>query len=71
MLPHHRARVFPAVPILDTALAILMITASLRLAGEHDELAGLVIGLGVVTIASVFLIEPATTRAAGLAPHLP
>ena len=71
MLAHHRARVFPAVPILDTALAILMIGAALRLAGEQDELAGLVIGLGVVTIASVFLIEPATTRAAGLAPHLP
>ena len=66
MLPHHRARVFPAVPILDTALALLMIGAALRLAGERDEIAGFIIGLGVVTIASVFLIEPATTRAANI-----
>ena len=66
MLAHHRRRVFPAVPILDTALALLMIGAALRLAGERDELARFIIGLGVVTIASVFLIEPATTRAANI-----
>lgn len=66
MLPHHRSRVFPAVPILDAALALLMIGAAVRLAGEHDEIAGFIIGLGVVIIASVFLIEPATTRAAGV-----
>ena len=66
MLSHHRARVFPGVPILDTALALLMIGAALRLAGERDEVAGFIIGLGVVTIASVFLIEPATTRAANI-----
>ena len=66
MLTHHRLRVFPAVPALDTSLAILMIGAALRLAGEQDELAGFVIGLGVVIVASVFLIEPATTRAAGI-----
>jgi hypothetical protein len=64
MLAHHRARVFPGVPLLDTGLAILLIAAALRLAGDRDELAGLVIAVGVVTIASVFLIEPATTRAA-------
>ena len=64
MLPHHRARVFPAVPALDTALALLMILAAVQLAGDRDEIAGLIIGLGVVIIASVFLIEPATTRAA-------
>ena len=66
MLPHHRARVFPALPVLDSALALLMIAAAVRLAGEHDEIAGFLIGLGVVIVASVFLIEPATTRAARL-----
>ena len=64
MLPLHRARVFPAVPILDTGLALLMIGAAVRLAGNHDEAAALIIGLGIVIVASVFLIEPATTRAA-------
>ena len=66
MLPHHRARVFPALPIIDSALALLMIAAAIRLAGDYDGIAGFLISLGVVIIASVFLIEPATTRAARL-----
>jgi hypothetical protein len=66
MLPLHRARVFPALPVVDSALAVVMIVAAIRLAGEHDEVAGFLIGLGLVIIASVFLIEPATTRAARL-----
>ena len=48
------------------ALAVLMIVAATTLAGAHDEVAGLLIGLGIVTLASVTLIEPATTRAAGI-----
>jgi serine/threonine-protein kinase len=66
MLRQQRARVFPALPLVDAALAVLMIAAAMRLAEAHDEVAGLLIGLGVVTLASVTLIEPATTRAAGI-----
>lgn len=64
LLGQQRARVFPALPLLDSALAVLMIGGATRLAEAHDEVAGLLIGLGVVTLASVALIEPATTRAA-------
>ena len=64
MLREQRARVFPALPLIDATLAVLMIGAATRLAESHDEVAGLLIGLGVVTLASVALIEPATTRAA-------
>jgi len=68
MLRHHRARVFPALPIMDVALATSMLAAAARLAGTGapDEVAGLCLGLGIVTIASVALIEPETTRAARL-----
>jgi serine/threonine protein kinase len=66
LLPAQRRRVFPALPLVDAALAVLMIAAATRLAEAHDEVAGLLIGLGIVTLASVTLIEPATTRAAGI-----
>ena len=57
-------RVFPALPLVDATLAVLMIAAATRLAGAYDEMAGVLIALGVITLASVSLIEPATTRAA-------
>ena len=66
LLPAQRRRVFPALPLVDSALAVLMMVAATRLAEAHDEVAGLLIGLGIVTLASVTLIEPATTRAAGI-----
>ncbi|MBA3296784.1 MAG: serine/threonine protein kinase [Acidobacteria bacterium] len=66
MLAHHRRRVFPMLPVIDTALALSMLCAAARLAwtGAPDEIAGLCLGLGIVTVASVTVIEPATTRAA-------
>jgi hypothetical protein len=69
MLRHHRARVFPMLIWLDIALAVVMCSAAARLAwtGAPDEIAGLCLSLGIVTIASVTIIEPATTRAARLA----
>ena len=66
LLPAQRRRVFPALPLVDAALAVLMMIAATRLAEAHDEFAGLLIGIAVATLASVTLIEPATTRAAGI-----
>ena len=66
LLPEQRRRVFPALPLVDAALAVLMMIAATRLAEAHDEVAGLLIGIAVATLASVTLIEPATTRAAGI-----
>jgi hypothetical protein len=68
MLRHHRSRVFPMLPAIDIALALAMVAAAGRLAwsGAPDEVAGLCLSLGIVVIASVTIIEPATTRAAGL-----
>ena len=61
-----RQRVFPWVAIGDALLAILMITTGVALAGENDGLAGLLLSVASVILASVAFIEPATTRAAGL-----
>jgi hypothetical protein len=37
-----------------------------RIAGDHDEVAALILTAAVAMLASLALIEPATTRAAGL-----
>ena len=68
MLRNHRARVFPALAIIDVALAGSMLAAAARLAwaGAPDEIAGFCLSLGIVIIASVTIIEPTTTRAAKL-----
>jgi hypothetical protein len=65
-LRQHRARVFPWVALSDAALAVIMIAAALRL-DDRDAIAGLLITLGTIILASVVLIEPATTSSAGLA----
>jgi hypothetical protein len=66
MLARHRARVFPSLMLLDSGLALLMLLAAVRLVWNEapDEVAGLCLSLGIVTVASVTIIEPATTRAA-------
>jgi hypothetical protein len=61
----HRARVFPWVSVVDAALALLMIGAALQLE-NRDATAGLLLTLGTIILASVTLIEPATTSSAGL-----
>ena len=68
-LVEHRSRLFPAIVFSDALLAVtLLAVAALIAAGEHDEVAALFLSLAVVTLASLVLIEPATTRAADLSP---
>jgi tRNA A-37 threonylcarbamoyl transferase component Bud32 len=66
-LLEHRARVFPPVAILDTLLAaMLLAAATIIAAADHDGMAAILIALAAVMLASLSLIEPATTAAAGL-----
>jgi predicted Ser/Thr protein kinase len=65
-LQTQHARMFPWVAIGDALLAILMIGTGLALAGENDGLAGLLISVATVILASAAFIEPATARAAQL-----
>jgi serine/threonine-protein kinase len=66
MLIDHRARAFPAIAAVDTLLAGALFISGALIAGDHDAVAALLVGLAAVTLASLSLIEPATTRAAGL-----
>jgi hypothetical protein len=67
MLADHRARLFPAILCADATLALVFVAGGTFMAGQHDEVAALLLSVGVVTLASLALIEPATTRGAGLA----
>jgi serine/threonine-protein kinase len=67
-LMEHRARVFPAIAVLDTLLAGSLLVAAAIIAGDHDGIAAIFVALAAVMLASLSLIEPATTAAAGLLP---
>jgi hypothetical protein len=64
-LGRQRSLVFPAVAWIDGGLAVLMIAAALAWS-DRDAMTGLLIALGTVILASVVLIEPTTTRSAGI-----
>jgi hypothetical protein len=66
LLIEHRARLFPAIAIADALLAIALIVSAATIAGMHDEIAAVFVSVAVVMLASLGLIEPATTKAAGL-----
>lgn len=65
-LPRQRALMFPWVIAVDAGLALMMMTAALALE-DRDAVAGFVMALSTVILLSLAFIEPATTRAAGLA----
>jgi hypothetical protein len=50
----------------DGLLAIALLGTAARIAGDHDEVAALILTAAVAMLASLALIEPATTRAAAL-----
>jgi len=65
-LAEQRNRSYGVIVAADVALAVLLLAATAFIAGEHDAIAALLLSVAVVTLASLGLIEPATTRAAGL-----
>jgi len=65
-LAEQRNRSYAVIAAADVALAVLLLAATAFIAGEHDAIAALLLSVAVVILASLGLIEPATTRAAGL-----
>ena len=65
-LMDHRARLFPAIAIIDALLAGALLASAALIAENHDGIAAIFVALAAVMLASLSLIEPATTSAAGL-----
>ena len=68
-LAEHRARVFPAVVVADGLLVLVLFSAGAFVAAAREEFAALIVVVAVASLASLLVIEPATTRSAGLAPR--
>jgi VIT1/CCC1 family predicted Fe2+/Mn2+ transporter len=65
-LQEQRRRVYAALVIAELLLGGLLLLAAALVAGPHDALAAVLVTLAVAMIASLGIVEPATTAAAGL-----
>ena len=68
-LPHlgeHRRRVYRTMASVEALLGMLLLIGAARVAGGSDALASVLVTLAVATVASLGVIEPATTAAAGV-----
>ncbi len=65
-LVEHRKRIFPTVVAADAMLVLVLLAGAAFIGAAHEEFAAPLIVVSVASLASLLLIEPATTRAAGL-----
>ena len=62
----HRRRLYRPLAIVEVSLGALLLIGAAFVAGETDALASILVTLAVATVASLGVIEPATTAAAGV-----
>ena len=65
-LAAHRGRLYRPLAIVEVLLGALLLVGAAFVAGENDALASVLVTLAVATVASLGVIEPATTAAAGV-----
>jgi protein kinase-like protein len=66
-LPHlrdQRRRVYPVMAGAEAILGVVLLASAAMVAGDTDALASVLVTLAVATVASLGVIEPATTAAA-------
>jgi len=66
MLAAHRAHLFRWIAATESVLAMLLLATAVALGGASDITSAALVGIAVVTLASLAIIEPATSAAAGL-----
>jgi serine/threonine protein kinase len=67
ILPEHHMRLSRWIPWTEGVLSLLLLWAAATISAEHEATAALFIGVAIVIAASLTIIEPTTTRGAGLA----
>jgi serine/threonine protein kinase len=63
-LAEQRRRVYTPMAAVEAVLGLVLLAAAALVAGPNDALAALLVTLAVATVASLGIIEPATTAAA-------
>jgi hypothetical protein len=66
MLPHHHASLYRWILAAEAGLVVLLLSIALVIGHDHEAYAALFISLAIVIAASLAIIEPTTTRGAGL-----
>ena len=66
-LAAQRQRVYRATVAIEALLGLLLLICAALVAGGYDGLASVLVTLAVATVASLGIVEPATTAAAGIA----
>ena len=66
-LAAHRGRLFPWIAAAEVMLAGVLLGSALHLGADADITAAPLLSVALVLVASLAIIEPATTRGAGLA----
>jgi predicted Ser/Thr protein kinase len=69
LLAAQRARLMRALLASDALYAVILCALAAAGAGTHDELAAFLVGGAIVSLLSLLVIEPATSRAAFERPH--
>jgi hypothetical protein len=65
-LAAHRARLFPWIAVAESGLAAILLGSALHLGADADIAAAPLLTIALVLVASLAIIEPATTSGAGL-----
>jgi hypothetical protein len=66
ILPDHHARLSRWIPWVEATLSAVLLWVAANIAGQREATAALLISLAIVIAASLAVIEPTTTRGAGL-----
>jgi Protein kinase domain len=67
-LAAHRSQLFPWIAVAEGALAAVLLGSALHLGADADITAAPLLTIALVLVASLAIIEPATTSGAGLVP---
>ena len=64
----HRRHLFPWIAASEAVLAVTLLASAAIIAPAHEATAALLMSLAIIIGASLVVIEPNTTRGAGLTP---
>jgi serine/threonine protein kinase len=65
-LGSHRSRVFRWIAIVEILVAVVLLAVALTLVEQAEAMAAALVSIAIVTLASLAIIEPGTTAAAGI-----
>jgi hypothetical protein len=68
ILQAHRSKLFRWIAIAESGIAVLLLGSAAVIADARPGTAAVFVSLAIVMLASLALIEPATTGGAGLEP---